>query len=68
MGRLLRFGENRFVGVRDEMTVYDCDDESQFAALEARVEAERLTEKNMLSAIAPDTLAEARNRGFRPVS
>ncbi len=68
MGRLLRFGENRFVGVRDEMTVYDCDDESQFAALEARVEAESLTEKNMLSAIAPDTLAEARNRGFRPVS
>ena len=68
MGRLLRFGENRFVGVRDEMTVYDCDDESQFAALEARVEAESLTEKNMVSAIAPDTLAEARNRGFRPVS
>ena len=68
MGRLLRFGENRFVGVRDEMTVYDCDDEEQFAALEARVEAESLTEKNMLSAIAPDTLAEARNRGFRPVS
>ncbi len=47
MGRLLRFGENRFVGVRDEMIVYDCDDESQFAALEARVEAESLTEKNM---------------------
>ncbi len=68
MGRLLRFGENRFVGVRDEMTVYDCDDEAQFAALEARVEAESLTDKNMLSAIAPDTLAEARNRGFRPVS
>ena len=68
MGRLLRFGENRFVGVRDEMIVYDCDDESQFATLEARVEAEPLTEKNMLSAIAPDTLAEARNRGFRPVS
>ncbi len=68
MGRLLRFGENRFVGVRDDMTVYDCDDESQFAALEARVEAESLTEKNMLSAIAPDTLAEARNRGFRPAS
>ena len=68
MGRLLRFGENRFVGVRDEMIVYDCDDELQFAALDARVEAESLTARNMLSAIAPDTLAEARNRGFRPVS
>ncbi len=68
MGRLLRFGENRFVGVRDEMIVYDCDDESQFATLEARVEADSLTETNMLSAVAPDTLAEARNRGFRPVS
>ncbi len=68
MGRLLRFGESRFVGVRDEMVVYDCDDEDQFALLEARVEAEALTERNLLSAIAPDTLAEARNRGFRPVS
>ena len=68
MGRLLRFGENRFVGVRNEMIVYDCDDEAQFATLEARVEAESLVDRNMLSAIAPDTLAEARNRGFRPVS
>ena len=50
------------------MIVYDCDDETQFATLAARVEAESLTERNLLSAIAPDTLAEARNRGFRPVS
>lgn len=68
MGRLIRFDENRFVGVRDGMIVYDCDDEAQFAMLEAREEAESLTERNLLSAIAPDTLAEARNRGFRPVS
>ena len=66
MGRLLRFGENRFVGARDEMIVYDCDDDVQFLALEARVDEESLLEKNLLAAIAPDTLAEARNRGFRP--
>ena len=68
MGRLLRFGENRFVGVRKGMIVYDCDDELQFAALEERVNTESLVQRNLLSAIAPDTLAEARNRGFRPVS
>ncbi len=68
MGRLLRFGENRFVGVRNEMIVYDCDDELQFAALERRNEAESLTNDNLLAAISPDTLAEARNRGFRPVN
>ena len=50
------------------MVVYDCDDEAQFAALEERVQAESLIEKNTLSAIAPDTLAEARNRGFRPAN
>ena len=50
------------------MIVYDCDDAAQFAKLEAREKAESLTELNLLSAIAPDTLAEARNRGFRPAS
>jgi len=65
MGRLRRFEENRFVGTRDDMRVYDCDDPNQLAALEARVEADDLLARNLISAIAPDTLAEARNRGYR---
>ncbi len=67
MGRLRRFEEHRFVGTRDDMRVYDCDDEAQFATLDERVTGEDLFNRNLLSAIAPDTLAEARNRGFRAV-
>lgn len=67
MGRLHRFEDHRFLGTRDDMRVYDCDDADQFALLSARAEAENLTGSNQISAIAPDTLEEARNRGFRPV-
>ena len=66
MGRLRRFAEYRFVGVRDTMIVYDCDDEEQYAELAERVAADDLVSKAALSSFAPDDLAEARNRGFRP--
>ena len=66
MGRLSRFEDNRFIGTRDDMIVYDCDDDEQFGRLEARVVEEGLLDRNELASIAPDTLAEARNRGFRP--
>jgi len=66
MGRLRRFEGHRFVGTRNDMVVHDCDDDSQLAALTSRVAAEGLLERNMLQSFAPDTLAEARNRGFRP--
>lgn len=65
MGRLSRFEGNRFVGTRDDMRVYDCDDPEEWAAIEQRAEAEDLVAKNLISAIAPDTLVEARNRGYR---
>lgn len=66
MGRLRRFEEHRFVGTRDDMRVFDCDDEDQFSRLEERATNDDLLARNLLSSIAPDTLAEARNRGFRP--
>ncbi len=50
------------------MVVYDCDDPDQFAELERRYTEEDLLDKNLLQAFAPDTLEEARNRGFRPVA
>ena len=65
MGRLKRFEEYRYVGTRDTMRVYDCDDSEQFAALEERFQADGLLDANLVSTFAPDTLAEARNRGFR---
>lgn len=66
MGRLRRFAEYRFVGVRDTMIVYDCDDEEQYAELAERVTEDDLVANKGLSSFAPDELAEARNRGFRP--
>ncbi|MEE9298109.1 MAG: hypothetical protein V3V29_03645 [Acidimicrobiia bacterium] len=64
--RLRRFPEHRFVGTRDDMIVHDCDDAEDYAVLEERVELEDLVAQNMVSTFGPDTLAEARNRGFRP--
>jgi hypothetical protein len=66
MGRLRRFPDSRFVGLRDEMRFYDCDDGAQFAALEERVDGESLEATLLPACFAPDTAAEARNRGFRP--
>jgi len=48
------------------MTVYDCDDDGQFAELEERLADENLLGRVLLSSFGPDTIAEARNRGFRP--
>jgi len=48
------------------MTVYDCDDPEQFAVIEARTRDEDLLGRDLLQAFGPDSLPEARNRGFRP--
>lgn len=66
MSRLRRFEEHRYVGTRDDMAVYDCDDEAQFAALEQRAVDDGLLARDLLQAFGPDSLPEARNRGFRP--
>ncbi len=65
MGRLRRFEEYRYVGTRDTMVFYDCDDAEQFAELEERIGDDDLLTRNLLSSFGPDTPAEARNRGFR---
>lgn len=66
MGRLDRFQDYRFIGTRDTMVVYDCDDEAQLAELERRVAEDDLLDRLLLQSFAPDTVDEARNRGFRP--
>lgn len=66
MARLRRFPESRWVGTRDTMVVYDCDDPAQFAELDERIEAGRLIDGNLVSSFGPDELPEAMNRGFRP--
>ena len=66
MGRLARFDDHRFVGTRDDMHVYDCDDDADFTELMERVATAELFRRNLLQTFGPDSLAEARNRGFRP--
>lgn len=63
--RLSRFETSRFIGVRDTMIVYDCDDGDHLARLEARLGDDDLLGRNLVQSFGPDTLAEARNRGFR---
>ena len=64
MTRLKRFEEHRFLGTRDDMKVYDCDEEEQLHMLEERVEGDDLLRRDLLQSFAPDTAVEAYSRGF----
>lgn len=66
MPRLRRFAHHRFVGIRSTMTVYDCDDPAQFAAIEALLADGAVERRLGVGTFGPDTAAEARNRGFAP--
>jgi hypothetical protein len=66
VSRLRHLEEHRFIGTRDDMVLYDCDDELAFSVLQARADIEDLVGKRLVSTFGPDSLAEARNRGFRP--
>ena len=65
VSRLRRFPENRFIGRRDTMVVFDCDDPVQFADLSTSIEQDGLDIRDELQSFAPDTRDEARNRGFK---
>lgn len=65
MSRLRRFENHRYVGTRDTMIFYDCDDADQFEELQQRIETDDLQRRNSLSSFAPDDPSEARNRGFK---
>ncbi len=67
MARLSRFEDHRFIGTRDDMCLYDCDDDDQFEMLSKRVQEEDLMSRKLLQGFGPDSLAEARNRGYRGV-
>ncbi len=67
MSRLGRFEDYRYIGTRDSMRVYDCDDDAQFATLTDRIASDDLVNRTLVQTFAPDTIDEARNRGFKPV-
>ncbi len=60
MARPTRFEHFRYVGDKRTQVVYDMDDESLDAAI-----IDALMESEAYAAFGPDTLAEARNRGYR---
>lgn len=64
MSRLPRLGGHRYVGVRDSMRVYDCDVESEFEQLGSLIESDDLIRTKQIQTFGPDTVDEARNRGF----
>jgi hypothetical protein len=61
-----RLEHHRFIGTRDDMVVHDTDDEAQASRLLERIDEDDLVGRKLVSTFGPDTLAEARNRGFRP--
>ena len=67
MSRLKRLEEFRFVGARDSMIVYDTDDGTQSDLLAGRLEANDLLNRTLIQTFGPDTVDEARNRGFSQV-
>jgi len=64
MPKPTRFEEHKYLGDKRTQRVYDLDlvdsDDRVAAAVDAIMAAESF------AAFAPDTLAEARNRGYRP--
>ena len=48
------------------MSVYYCDEDTQYAVLEQRSTDDQLTQRDLIQTFGPDSLPEARNRGFRP--
>ena len=59
--RPTRFEHNRYLGDKRTQVVYDLDD----AALPQEIVDDLMASEEFL-AFGPDTLPEARNRGYRP--
>ena len=67
MNRLNRFEHHRYVGIRKNMKVYDCDDEKQFESLNEYLKDYDYVSLNLVQLFSPDNIDEAKNRGFRPI-
>jgi len=64
MTRPTRFEHNRYVGDKRKQVVYDLDLADADPDVAAAVDELLVSEQ--FAAFGPDTLAEARNRGYRP--
>ncbi len=61
MDKPSRFEDNRFLGDKRTQVVYDLDGDVEQSLIDELMESEQFL------SFGPDTLAEARNRGYRPV-
>ena len=59
MDRLAKFEHHRFVGDKRTQLVYDIDEVTDESAVNELVKSEQFI------SFSPDTMAEARNRGYR---
>ncbi len=59
MARPKEYAEHRFIGDKRTQVVFDLDAENDPEVIEALVESEQV------ATFGPDTLPEARNRGYR---
>ena len=66
MKRLDRFENSRFVGYKKNMKVYDCDNDEQFSKLTAMMDNLDYIKLNLIQSFSPDSIDEAKNRGFKP--
>ena len=60
MDRPSRFEHHRFIGDKRTQRVYDLDEYENVEVIEELMESEQYM------SFGPDTLVEARNRGYRP--
>ena len=67
MKRLDRFENSRYVGYKKNMKVYDCDSEEQFKKLTTLTNEVDYIKLNIIQSFSPDSIDEAKNRGFKPV-
>ena len=63
MGRPTRFEHNQYLGDKRTQVVYDLDLADSDPAVAAAIDD--LLASECFAAFGPDTLAEARNRGYR---
>jgi len=67
LNRLNRFEHHRYVGLRLNMKVYDCDNQLQFEKLNNKIGETDYIGLNLIQSFSPDSLDEAKNRGFKPL-
>ena len=60
MSRPVRFEHYRYVGDKRSLIVHDLDNSTDSCAIDELMQSEQYL------AIAPESIAEARNRGYKP--